>query len=91
MASNELCMPCVPRSGWFDFEVGHVVDLHLYVGPGAPNATRNRARVLGEFGGLGYPVRTDSTVMGPLCSRGLCFRAAGCTSAGRSLLLARFV
>jgi hypothetical protein len=43
-------------SGWFDFPVGDVHDVHIYPGPGAPQAESNRAIVLGEFGGLGLPV-----------------------------------
>jgi hypothetical protein len=40
-------------SGWTDFPVGHVVDLHKYPAPGIPKADGKRVRVLGEFGGLG--------------------------------------
>jgi hypothetical protein len=43
-------------SGWHDFPVGDVHDVHVYPGPGAPSAESNRAIVLGEFGGLGLPV-----------------------------------
>ena len=31
-------------------------DVHIYPGPGAPQAESSRAIVLGEFGGLGLPV-----------------------------------
>ncbi len=41
-------------SGWTDFKVGEVADMHNYPGPGAPDPGPNRAAVLGEFGGLGY-------------------------------------
>lgn len=43
-------------SGWTDRGVGHMFDAHQYPGPGIePSAqNKNRAIVLGEFGGLGY-------------------------------------
>lgn len=48
-------------SGWVDRGVGDVLDLHIYPGPvpsqGASKEAGNRALVLGEFGGLGLPVR----------------------------------
>jgi hypothetical protein len=44
-------------SGWTDRKVGDVHDVHVYPGPGAPPAEEKRAIVLGEFGGLGLPVR----------------------------------
>ncbi len=45
-------------SGWSDFYgAGHVQDRHEYPGPAIPVDKRDgRALVLGEFGGLGYPV-----------------------------------
>ena len=43
-------------SGWVDTPVGHFIDMHKYVGPGAFNPTSTRASVLGEFGGLGLKV-----------------------------------
>src|ERR1051326_4566393 len=43
-------------SGWVDRGVGDVNDVHKYPGPGAPEPEKNRAIVLGEFGGLGLPV-----------------------------------
>ena len=43
-------------SGWNDFPVGDVIDMHNYPGPGSPTPTDTRAAVLGEFGGLGLPV-----------------------------------
>src|SRR5207248_2994187 len=42
-----------PASGWNDFAVGDVIDMHKYPAPGAPKPQENRASVLGEFGGLG--------------------------------------
>ncbi|PYJ01653.1 MAG: hypothetical protein DME25_17695 [Verrucomicrobia bacterium] len=44
-------------SGWTDRRVGDVNDLHKYPGPDAPAPEEKRAIVLGEFGGLGLPVR----------------------------------
>jgi beta-galactosidase/beta-glucuronidase len=44
-------------SGWTDRGVGDVNDMHKYPGPGSPEPEANRAAVLGEFGGLGLPVR----------------------------------
>jgi len=40
-------------SGWHDMNVGDVHDIHMYPGPGAPEVEKERAGVLGEFGGLG--------------------------------------
>lgn len=44
-------------SGWTDRNVGDVHDIHSYPGPAAPPVEDSRASVLGEFGGLGLPVR----------------------------------
>ena len=44
-------------SGWSDRNVGHVHDMHNYPGPGMFDLEENRAQVLGEFGGLGLPVK----------------------------------
>jgi beta-galactosidase/beta-glucuronidase len=44
-------------SGWSDRGVGDVNDMHKYPGPGSPEPEQNRAIVLGEFGGLGLPLR----------------------------------
>ena len=44
-------------SGWSDRGVGDVHDIHRYPGPAAPPVEENRAAVLGEFGGLGLPVK----------------------------------
>ncbi|MCG6986892.1 MAG: hypothetical protein LJF06_01710 [Gemmatimonadetes bacterium] len=43
-------------TGWTDKGVGDVVDEHAYPGPAIPNGDGRRARVLGEFGGLGLPL-----------------------------------
>lgn len=44
-------------SGWTDRGVGDVNDMHRYPGPGSPEPEEKRAVVLGEFGGLGLPIR----------------------------------
>jgi hypothetical protein len=44
-------------SGWADRGFGDVHDIHKYPGPAAPPVEENRAAVLGEFGGLGLPVK----------------------------------
>lgn len=45
-------------SGWIDFPgAGNVEDMHKYPGPGIPESKGDgRARVLGEYGGLGLPL-----------------------------------
>jgi beta-galactosidase/beta-glucuronidase len=43
-------------SGWNDVSAGDVHDVHVYPGPGAPKPEKERASVLGEFGGLGLKV-----------------------------------
>jgi beta-galactosidase/beta-glucuronidase len=44
-------------SGWADRGVGDVHDVHAYPGPTAPANEPDRAAVLGEFGGLGLPIK----------------------------------
>jgi beta-galactosidase/beta-glucuronidase len=44
-------------SGWADRGVGNVHDVHSYPGPDAPENEQDRAAVLGEFGGLGLPIK----------------------------------
>jgi hypothetical protein len=44
-------------SGWTDRGVGDVMDIHNYPQPVCPAAEENRAIVIGEFGGLGFPVK----------------------------------
>ena len=44
-------------SGWTDRGVGDVHDIHRYPGPGTAPLEEKRAVVLGEFGGLGLPVK----------------------------------
>ena len=43
-------------SGWADRGVGDVYDMHKYPGPGMFPPEKERASVLGEFGGLGWPI-----------------------------------
>jgi len=44
-------------SGWSNRGFGDVRDVHSYPGPGTAPLEPNRAVVLGEFGGLGLPVK----------------------------------
>lgn len=44
-------------SGGNHFAAGDILDHHQYPGPGAPSLVTDRAMVLGEFGGLGLPVK----------------------------------
>ncbi len=44
-------------SGWTDRRCGDVHDIHSYPGPAVPPLEDRRAVVLGEFGGLGMPVK----------------------------------
>ena len=44
-------------SGWTDRGTGNIKDIHNYPEPRAPEPEKNRASVLGEFGGLGLPVQ----------------------------------
>ncbi|HJT35228.1 MAG TPA: glycoside hydrolase family 2 TIM barrel-domain containing protein [Pirellulales bacterium] len=43
-------------SGWNDFPVGDVHDIHNYPAPKSPQPEPHRAAVLGEYGGLGLPL-----------------------------------
>ncbi len=43
-------------SGWTDRGEGDMHDMHMYPGPGMFRVESARASVLGEFGGLGWPV-----------------------------------
>ena len=47
-------------SGWTDRGVGDVHDIHHYPAPACPPLEERRAAVLGEFGGLGLPVKEHS-------------------------------
>ena len=44
-------------SGGNHFPAGDIIDHHQYPGPGAPAPVTDRAMVLGEFGGLGLPLK----------------------------------
>ncbi|MGA2260606.1 MAG: PA14 domain-containing protein, partial [Acidobacteriota bacterium] len=44
-------------SGWTDEGFGDVSDIHSYPGPASKPLENNRAVVLGEFGGLGLPIK----------------------------------
>ncbi|MGS2737948.1 glycoside hydrolase family 2 protein [Sinomicrobium sp. M5D2P17] len=43
-------------SGWADRQVGDMLDIHLYPGPGLEYPEENRASVLGEYAGIGWAV-----------------------------------
>lgn len=45
-----------PASGGNFVDVGDILDIHVYPGPGTPDPLSDRAIVLGEFGGLGLPL-----------------------------------
>ena len=47
-------------SGWTDRNCGSVHDMHNYPGPGMPEPEEARAVVLGEYGGLGLPIKGHS-------------------------------
>jgi len=44
-------------SGWSDTRCGDVIDVHSYPGPAMAPAEPNRVSVLGEFGGIGRPIK----------------------------------
>ena len=46
-------------SGWFDFAVGDIYDIHSYPNPKMPPIVniKSRAAVVGEFGGLGLEIK----------------------------------
>ena len=44
-------------SGGNHFPAGEIIDHHQYPGPGLPPKVTDRAMVLGEFGGLGLPIK----------------------------------
>ena len=44
-------------SGWNDIPSGDVHDMHKYPAPGMFPVEENRASVLGEYGGLGLPIK----------------------------------
>lgn len=45
-----------PASGGNFYQCGDMVDIHHYPGPAMPLYDAERVNVLGEFGGIGYPV-----------------------------------
>jgi hypothetical protein len=47
----------INASGWADRGCGDIHDIHKYPGPDAPPPEPQRAGVLGEFGGLGLPLK----------------------------------
>ncbi|MBN1362851.1 MAG: hypothetical protein JW993_19795 [Sedimentisphaerales bacterium] len=56
----QQCDPSRPvneASGWTDRGSGDISDIHSYPGPGMRPVEDDRVLVLGEFGGLGMPVK----------------------------------
>ena len=49
--------PVNEASGWHDKGSGDVSDMHAYPGPGTRDPEDKRVAVLGEFGGLGMPIK----------------------------------
>ncbi len=49
-------------SGWKDRGYGDMIDMHAYRGPGMPALQEGRASVLGEYGGLGLPIKDHTWV-----------------------------
>ena len=49
--------PVNEASGWNDKGSGDVSDMHAYPGPGMRDPEDKRVGVLGEFGGLGMPIK----------------------------------
>lgn len=47
-------------SGWTDRGTGDLLDIHNYPDPRSPESEEHRAIVLGEFGGLGLPVKNHT-------------------------------
>lgn len=44
-------------SGWFDYEIGDMIDKHIYPAPGMhPNPAGHRASVCGEYGGINLKI-----------------------------------
>jgi len=48
---------CNSASGWTDRGTGDLLDVHSYPNPRCPEPEENRAIVIGEYGGLGFPVK----------------------------------
>jgi hypothetical protein len=57
VADYDPSRPVNEASGWHDRGSGHVSDMHNYPGPGMRPVEPSRVSVLGEFGGLGMPVK----------------------------------
>lgn len=50
----------VNASGFIDYGVGDIHAVHAYPGPTGAPKEKNRALVLGEFGGLGLPIKNHT-------------------------------
>jgi hypothetical protein len=58
-------------SGWVDRQTGEVSDRHSYPGPSCPPQEKERAPVLGEFGGLGLATPDHTWVQSTWGYRGV--------------------
>ncbi len=57
IAAMDPTRPVNAASGWLDRPAGHLVDRHDYEPePNPPAADGRRARVIGEYGGIGWPI-----------------------------------
>jgi hypothetical protein len=57
MEAYDPTRPINEASGWHDRGTGTVSDMHSYPGPNMRPVEEKRVSVLGEFGGLGMPVK----------------------------------
>ena len=57
LENYEPSRPVNEASGWNDKGSGSIADMHNYPGPGMRPLEENRVCVLGEFGGLGMPIK----------------------------------
>lgn len=60
MQAYDPTRPVDEASGWHDHGSGDVSDMHNYPGPGMRPVEAERVSVLGEFGGLGMPVKNHT-------------------------------
>lgn len=52
-------------SGWADHQVGNVVDVHTYPDPEVPLPEKDRASIIGEFGGVGLVIPNHTWSLHP--------------------------
>lgn len=60
MQAYDPTRPVDEASGWHNHGSGDVSDMHNYPGPGMRPVEAERVSVLGEFGGLGMPVKNHT-------------------------------